>query len=105
MSHGICPGCRQPENDCECVAYTEKVNHPSHYTAFPLEVIDIIKLCLDEIDRLKLPLTSFQKACFKDEIKYRFRAGLKGYDDSDIARDIRKALKYMEFRNDANRQA
>lgn len=74
---------------------SDTVNHPKHYAAaFPLEVIDIIKLCLDEIDRRELDLSSFQKACFKDEIKYRFRAGLK----DDAAEDIAKAMKYKEFR-------
>lgn len=78
----------------------ENVDHPRHYTAYPLEVIEIIKLCLDELDRRSTPLTSFQKACFKDEIKYRFRAGLKG----DAAEDIAKAIKYMEFRKEAREQ-
>jgi hypothetical protein len=66
------------------------VNHPSHYTAHPREVIDIIK------DQLlaEYGLDGFRAYCWGNEIKYRMRAGLKG----DAAQDIEKAMKYKEFR-------
>jgi hypothetical protein len=49
----------------------------------------ILSLCPD--------LTPFQAHCFGTEIKYRFRAGLKG----DPVEDIGKAMKYLEFREGA----
>ena len=70
----------------------DAVNHPSHYTAFPVEVIEIIKAALGP--------EGFRAYCFGNEIKYRMRAGLKG-DNS--AEDIGKALAYMKFREEADR--
>ena len=64
----------------------ETVNHPTHYTAYPVEVIDMIRLVLGE--------EGFQAYCLGNEIKYRMRAGLK----DDAAEDLAKALKYREFR-------
>jgi len=81
----------------------DPVNSPSHYTAYPLEVIQIIRVVLDEIDRLELPMSSFQIACFKDEIKYRFRAGLKG-GSGKIVEDIEKAMRYKHFRDSCDRE-
>lgn len=39
MSHGICPKCRQAEDECTCKA----VCHPTHYTSHPsgLECIQV----------------------------------------------------------------
>jgi len=66
----------------------ETINHPSHYTRFPVEVIDIIRAVLGP--------EGFRAYCLGNEIKYRMRAGLKG----DAVEDINKAMKYMEFRNE-----
>jgi hypothetical protein len=66
----------------------DRVNHPSHYTAYPVEVIDII--------RAVLGAEGFRAYCLGNEIKYRMRAGLKGGGNG--AEDIAKAMKYMEFR-------
>ncbi len=70
---------------------TDKVNHPVHYTEFPLEVIDIIEIVLIKAYGEK----AFEAYCFGNEIKYRMRAGLKGESADE---DIRKANKYKEFR-------
>ena len=70
----------------------DSINHPAHYKAFPIEVIRIIELVLNATDGL----TPFQYYCLGNEIKYRFRAGLK----HDAIEDIGKAMKYMEFRNE-----
>ena len=63
------------------------VAHPSHYTAFPVEVIEIIKAALGP--------DGFTAYCFGNEIKYRMRAGLKG---DNAQEDIAKALTYKSFR-------
>ena len=68
-----------------------QVKKPSHYTAFPIEVKDIIRLVLNETK----DLTPYQVYCFGNELKYRLRAGLK----DDIKQDIGKAMEYMNFRN------
>jgi len=68
----------------------DSVNHPGHYTEFPLEVIDVIKLALDEA----FGEDGFKAYCFGNELKYRLRAGFKG----EASEDIKKALKYKEFR-------
>lgn len=68
----------------------DAVNHPSHYTAFPVEVIEIIKSALGP--------DGFRAYCFGNEIKYRMRAGLKG-DNS--AEDIAKAMTYKKFRDES----
>lgn len=67
------------------------INSPSHYKGqYPFEVIDIIKLVLNEYGE---KLTPFECYCLGNQIKYRLRAGFK----DDIERDIGKALKYKEF--------
>ena len=65
----------------------DMVNHPSHYTAYPVEVIDMIKAVLGP--------ERFEAYCLGNEIKYRMRAGLKG----DPGQDLAKAMKYKEFRD------
>jgi hypothetical protein len=67
-----------------------QVEHPAHYTAYPVEVIDMIRLVLGP--------EGFKSYCLGNEIKYRFRAGLKG----DAVEDVGKAMKYMEFREGIN---
>jgi len=70
--------------------YTEKVEHPRHYTeAYPNEVIDIIRTVLSSVN-----LPPYEAYCFGNELKYRLRAGWKG----DANEDIGKAMKYNEFR-------
>lgn len=66
----------------------DAVHHPAHYTAFPLEVIDIIKAALGP--------EGFKAYCFGNEIKYRMRAGLKG--DDKAQEDLAKAMTYKRFR-------
>lgn len=68
----------------------DEVKHPEHYTAFPVEVINII--------RAALGLEGFRAYCFGNEIKYRMRAGLKG---DNAAQDIAKAMTYKQFRDGA----
>jgi hypothetical protein len=74
---------------------SEAVEHPAHYTAYPVEVIDIIKLALEEA----YGPDGFKAYCLGNEIKYRMRAGLKG----DTLEDIKKAMKYKEFRGNDGR--
>jgi hypothetical protein len=66
----------------------DPVNHPAHYKAYPVEVIDIIRHVLGD--------EGFRAYCIGNELKYRLRAGDKG----DAAQDIAKAMKYREFRED-----
>ena len=68
---------------------SDQVKHPDHYTAFPVEVIKIIKSSLTH--------TGFESFCFGNEIKYRMRAGLKG---DNATEDIKKAMMYKKFRDD-----
>lgn len=68
----------------------DEVKHPAHYTAFPVEVIDIIKSTLGP--------DGFRAYCFGNEIKYRMRAGLKG---DNAAQDFAKAMMYRQFRDGA----
>ena len=65
----------------------DQVRHPSHYTAYPVEVIEIIKAVLGP--------EGFTAYCFGNEIKYRMRAGLKG---DNAQEDISKAMTYKIFR-------
>lgn len=68
---------------------SDPVLHPGHYTAFPVEVIEIIKATLGP--------EGFKAYCFGNEIKYRMRAGLKG----DAQEDLAKAMTYKRFREGA----
>lgn len=67
----------------------DMVNHPAHYVAYPVEVIDMIRAVLGP--------EGFEAYCLGNEIKYRMRAGLKG----DPGQDLAKAMKYKEFRDAA----
>jgi len=66
---------------------SDPVNHPDHYTAYPMEVIQVIRNALGH--------EGFKAYCFGNEIKYRMRAGLKG---DNAEEDIKKALAYKKFR-------
>lgn len=68
---------------------TDVVNAPDHYMLFDdLEAIDAIYQLLTEEE--------FQGYLKGNELKYRFRAGLKDKPEQDIA----KAMKYREFRKE-----
>jgi hypothetical protein len=54
----------------------DSVNHPSHYTFYKKEVIDIIKDCLTPEE--------FKGYLKGNLIKYRMRAGLKNDRDEDL---------------------
>lgn len=71
---------------------SDNVKHPSHYTAYPVEVIDMIRAVLGD--------EGFKAYCLGNEVKYRMRAGLKG---DNAAEDIAKAMQYKEFRENAER--
>lgn len=73
--------------------HEDTVDHPNHYTAYPVEVISQIKAVL----RMAYGEDAFKAYCLGNEIKYRMRAGMKG----DAAEDIAKAQKYREFREGA----
>ena len=73
-------------------AEKDVVRHPSHYTAYPVEVIDIIRMVLDACP----DISGFEAYCLGNEIKYRMRAGLKG--DGKGNEDLAKALQYKRFR-------
>lgn len=64
----------------------DMVKHPPHYTAYPVEVIEMIKAVLGP--------EGFKAYCFGNEIKYRMRAGLKNAAHEDLA----KAMTYKKFR-------
>jgi hypothetical protein len=94
-------------NDKDCLRFIHKeenwhdyqpepaddmVNSPAHYQHYPLEVIEIIRLVLDqpECDGM----TAYQAYCLGNSLKYRLRAGHKNPDK--IEEDIQKALWYAE---------
>ena len=66
-----------------------QVKHPAHYTAYPVEVIDMIRAILGD--------DGFRSYCLGNEIKYRMRAGLKG----DQQEDFEKAMQYKKFREES----
>jgi hypothetical protein len=73
-------------------AESDAVNSPPHYTQYPLEVKDMIKLLVEQA----YGPDGYKAHCFACEIKYRMRAGFK--DDPQV--DIKKAMKYFEFRKE-----
>ena len=74
---------------------TNMVDHPEHYTKYPIEVIDMIR----EILTIAYGPDGFAAYCLGNEIKYRMRAGFKGNSEGDHVEDLNKALKYAEFRS------
>jgi hypothetical protein len=68
----------------------DQINHPEHYTAFPVEVKDMIR----DILTRAYGQDGYRAYCLGNEIKYRMRAGWKG----EAVEDIGKAMKYKEFR-------
>lgn len=64
----------------------DNVNHPSHYTQFKTEVIDIIKSALTKDEFI-----GFLKG---NIIKYRMRAGWKNYDSRK--EDLAKSNWYQD---------
>jgi len=71
----------------------DKINQPSHYTRLPIEARKIIKMVLIEA----YGPDAYKAFCFGNEIKYRLRAGFK----DDPLDEIGKAMKYLEFREEA----
>ena len=72
----------------------DNVNHPGHYALhYPLEVKDVIEIVLINA----YGPDAYKAYCLGNELKYRLRAGFKGEPGEDIA----KAMKYMEFREEA----
>jgi hypothetical protein len=61
------------------------VNHPSHYTQYQTEVIDIIKDCLTE--------EQYKGYLLGNMLKYRMRAGWKG----DREEDLNKSNLYQDW--------
>ena len=62
---------------------TDPVNHPSHYTAYPVEVIR---------------LTAWMNFCRGNAVKYIARAGLK--DPAKEIEDLKKAAWYINYEID-----
>lgn len=58
---------------------TDPVNHPSHYNAYPVEVIE---------------LTEHLNFCRGNAVKYLCRAGLKSKDTE--VEDLEKSLWYVQ---------
>lgn len=69
----------------------DTIEQPEHYKHYPLEVIKMIEILLNNMPDLK----PYEAYCLGNEFKYRFRAGFKG----DAAEDIGKAMKYKTFRD------
>ncbi len=73
---------------------SDNVNHPDHYALhYPLEVKDMIEIILINA----YGPDAYKAYCLGNELKYRLRAGFKG----DVSEEIGKAMKYMEFREEA----
>ena len=62
---------------------TDPVNHPSHYTTYPVEVIQ---------------LTAWMNFCRGNAVKYIARAGLK--DPEKEIEDLKKAAWYISYEID-----
>ena len=62
----------------------DAINHPTHYTAGPIECIDAIRSALGD--------AGFVAYCRGCQIKYAWRAGLK--DAAEV--DLRKAAWYAQ---------
>lgn len=66
---------------------SDSVNHPKHYTQFPLEVIDMmIKIWGKE---------RVADYCEINAFKYRMRAGIKSLDLANIQEDYDKEKWYL----------
>ncbi len=62
----------------------DMINHPDHYTANGLEVIEILEM--------KMSPEDFQAYCLGNVFKYLFRAKYKGKE----LEDNKKALWYLD---------
>lgn len=70
-------------DDCpyaDAVPVPDLINHPPHYTAYPVEVIE---------------LTEHLNFCRGNAVKYIARAGLKGGPEDEIT-DLEKARWYVD---------
>lgn len=68
---------------------TDNVNHPAHYTAGEIEVIEYIKDKLGAYDGKISPFTGY---CMGNVLKYVSRFPAK-----NGAEDLRKAATYLEW--------
>ena len=69
----------------------EKVNHPPHYNAYPIETIDMM---LAIFGREKV-----RDFCLINAYKYRMRIGLKGDTEEDLAKEKWYLGKYRDLSN------
>lgn len=65
---------------------SSKVNSPNHYTAYSMEIIDVMRILSKGCD------DCFSWQSYANIIKYCMR-----YDNKNFLEDLRKALKYLEF--------
>lgn len=63
---------------------TDKVNHPSHYTAGAVE-------CIDAIAAATTGLDGIEAVCTGNAVKYLFR-----HNHKNGTEDLRKAIWYIE---------
>ena len=106
----MAPNIEELEDACDCTACTcgtpildkctvetwDAVNHPSHYTAYPMEVKDMVKLLLNAMPGL----TPYEYSCLGQEFQYRLRAGLK--KGVSAQEDIDKAMQFKKFREESD---
>ena len=81
-------------HDCVTAPEEDAVNSPAHYQHYPLEVIEIIRLVLDQPECEDL--TQYQAYCLGTELKYRLRTGLK--DEYKVLEDIGKSMWFRDRR-------
>lgn len=93
MIRGICPKCREPEVDCECIAmdiehggpsfppldFSNDVSHPKHYTNHPSGIE-----CIQITEHMGFNLGN--------ALKYIWRCDLK----NDAIEDLNKAKWYID---------
>jgi hypothetical protein len=96
MNRSYCPNClvrksnsANDNNDMDNID-GDNVDQPDHYTRYPMEVIDMVRLVLNHL----YGPDGFEAYCFGTELVYQLRAGKK----SDALEDIKKSLKYEQFR-------
>lgn len=67
----------------------DNINHPGHYNAGEIEVIDYIK---DKLEAYKEYMTPYQGYCWGNIVKYLSRYTLKGGVE-----DLKKARWYLNY--------
>ena len=107
-----CSSCSEPYGHADDCVYTyiesasikkaetpqaDAVNNPSHYAdSYPFEVYEAIKHILNTHCEGLTPYEIWQ---YGQELKYRFRAGLKD-DGHNGAQDIAKAMRCRQMRGE-----